>query len=769
MRAPEDPDLDDDEQPTWNLWTFDRETGLLDRVIDSDIVAEGGDDVAPRFLPDDRIVFSSNRQRLARAILLDEGKPQFSHLDEDRDDEAFSIHVVNADGTELNQITFNQSSDYDPTVLSDGRVAFSRWDNVANIDRVSLYRMNPDGRQMEMLYGIHSQDTGPDGAEIEFLQAREFPDGRLMVLLRPEDDQTRFTVLPMAIDVNNYVEHDQPTNENAGLLADAQELLLSEELSLDETVPSTAGRYASIYPLYDGTQRLLVAWSQCRLTDPASDPAAPVILPCTDDNLANPDLVEADPFYGVWMYDQETDTQQPIVLAEEGFAYSEALVLGDRVRPPVLLDAVPGLDVDADLVSENVGVLHIASVYDLDGTATVAIETLRDPALTMAAERPVRFLKIVKAVSIPDDDIVDLDGIDFGRSQAQLMRDVIGYAPVHPDGSVKVKVPANIPFAISLLDANGRRISARHQNWLQVRPGEELECRGCHTNASQLPHGRLDAQPATVNPGAPVDGSPFPNTEPALFANAGETMAEVWSRINGVPDPSVDIRYDDVWTDPSVRAKDLSFSYDYAALQTPPPVDPGCVASWIASCRITVNYEMHIHPLWGVNRQVLDVDGVTVLADNTCTTCHSPTDADGMPMVPAAQLDLSDGESPDAAGVFNSYRELFFNDQEQEVMDGALVDRLVQATDGAGNLLFETDENGELILDVEGNPIPVLITINVQPSMSVVSANNSPRFFSRFDAGGSHAGWLSGAELKLLAEWVDVGGQYYNNPFDVPQ
>jgi hypothetical protein len=48
------------------------------------------------------------------------------------------------------------------------------------------------------------------------------------------------------------------------------------------------------------------------------------------------------------------------------------------------------------------------------------------------------------------------------------------------------------------------------------------------------------------------------------------------------------------------------------------------------------------------------------------------------------------------------------------------------------------------------------------------------RFFSCFDAGGTgcaaepHAGFLSTAELKLIAEWLDIGAQYYNNPFDVP-
>ena len=95
--------------------------------------------MAPRFLPDDRIVFSSTRQRRSKAVLLDEGKPQFAAFDEDRDNEAFLLHVMNDDGSDIHQITFNQSSDLDPAVLADGRVVFSRWDNVSNINRISLY------------------------------------------------------------------------------------------------------------------------------------------------------------------------------------------------------------------------------------------------------------------------------------------------------------------------------------------------------------------------------------------------------------------------------------------------------------------------------------------------------------------------------------------------------------------------------------------------------------------------------------------------------
>ena len=761
MRAPEDPNADDDEQPTWNIWVYDRALETLTRSIASDIVAEDGQDVAPTFLPDGRIVFSSTRQRLAKAILLDEGKPQFSGLDEDRNEEALTLHVMDPDGGDIQQITYNASSDLDPSVMSDGRIVYSRWDNVAGRDRISLYRANPDGSAQELLYGVHSHDTGPNGQTIEFVEPTELPDGRLLVMMRPPGNQSRLGALPVAIDVANYVEHDQPTFANIGLLADAQEILIPGDLSLDETVPPLQGRYAHISPLNDGTSRLIVAWSQCRLTDTTSDPLDPVIVPCTETNLANPNMVEADPLYGVWMNDTVEGTQQPIVLGETDFAFSEVVVMENRTIPPVILDQPPA--------AEAIGSLHIRSVYDFDGTATQDIATLADPSLTPSANRPARFLRIVKSVSIPDNDIVDLDGTDFGRSQGQLMREIIGYAPIEPDGSVKVNVPANIAFWVEVLDADGRRISPRHNNWMQVRPGEEMTCTGCHTQVSELPHGRRDAEAPSINTGATIDGSPFPNTNPVLFANAGETMAEVYTRINNVPNPSVDIRYNDVWTDPSVATPEASVFFDYADLTTTPPTEPGCVTNWNPGCRITIHFAEHIHPLWSVNRQTLAADMVTVLTDDTCTVCHSNVDAANAAMIPVAQLDLSDGPSLDEADHLKSYRELLFNDSAEELVNGALQPISVPVLDGNGNQVFEMDVDGALILDANGDPIPVMQQVNQAPSLSVAGALASPAFFDRFRPGGSHAGRLSQAELKLISEWIDIGGQYYNDPFAVPQ
>ncbi|MCP4273414.1 MAG: hypothetical protein GY781_15910, partial [Gammaproteobacteria bacterium] len=147
LRAPELEDVDDDEQPSWNIWQYSLDDKELKRVISSDLIAEQGDDFAPAFLPDGSIVFSSTRQRGNKSTLLDEGKPQFSGLEENRQVEAAVLHMMDEEGNNIRQITFNQSHDLDPYVMSDGKIVFSRWDNSGNNNRFNLYRVNPDGSQ----------------------------------------------------------------------------------------------------------------------------------------------------------------------------------------------------------------------------------------------------------------------------------------------------------------------------------------------------------------------------------------------------------------------------------------------------------------------------------------------------------------------------------------------------------------------------------------------------------------------------------------------
>jgi hypothetical protein len=763
LRLPEIEGAAPEDQPTWNIWEYDIAADSLTRVIRSDISAEAGQDVAPHYLPDGRIIFASTRQRTAKATLLDEGKPQFSALDENRNTRTLVLHVMNEDGSDIHQVTYNQSHDLDPMVLENGEVVFSRWDNAGNNSAIHLYKMYPDGTNLRLLYGADSHVRGSSTTQVHFLQPRQLPDGGIAALLKPFTGTFQGGDI-ISIDVANYVNNSQPTAVNAGILTGPAQISLAFNTVQTDALPSRGGRFNAFYPLWDGTERALVSWNQCRLLDNDR------ILPCTDETLNDPDLVEAPPLYGVYIYEIAEQNLIPVFTPQEGMLYRDVVAAQPRTLPSIHFDGagIPdeSFDFDPALISENVGILHIHSVYDFDGSyddlgsRITDLTTMADPEQTLAAQRPARFLRIVKAVSIPDDDVLDLNGSAFGVSARQGMREIIGYAPVEPDGSVRAKVPANIPFTISVLDEDGKRISRRHQNWLQLRPGEIMNCTGCHDPDNGTSHGRFDAV-NLLNSGAPFDGYLFPNTE-TYFADTGETMAEARTRLEPLTlEPSVDIRYQDVWTDEAAagRMKDAAFQYLYADLDPgmTAPASVACQSNWDTLCRTVINYQDHIHPLWSVDRGPTD----------TCINCHTSDDM-GVARIPDAQLDLTDGASNLDPDHLKSYRELLSVDSEEELVMGILQDRLIQATDDVGNPLFETDTDGNLLLDGMGNPIPVMVTVDLAPSMRTAGARASRRFFDLFEPDGTHTGRLSPAELKLIAEWLDIGGQYYNNPFDAP-
>jgi hypothetical protein len=783
MRGPLDTVDDEDEPPTWNIWEYNIETDTLRRVISSDIIAEDGQDVAPAYLPDGRILFSSTRQRQAKAILLDEGKAQFEAATEARNESAFVLHVMNADGTDVHQITFNPSSDLYASVLQNGRVMYTRWDRAPGRDGLHLYTTNPDGTDTQLHYGALSHATGTVVAgvatPIEFMRAREMSDGRLMVLTRQRTD-VDFGGSLTIIDATRFVENNQPLAANAGTPGPAQSAATLNDV---RTIPgpSPGGRFSSGFPLWDGSGRILVSWTQCRLFDTV-DPTR--IVPCTADRLADPNVQTAPALYSIWMFNPAQNTILPIMPPVEGVMVTEAVAAQPRVPlPATILDRRPPLDLDPDLVAEGAGLLAIGSVYDIMGQerarlntgAAASIANVSNPSTTQYANRQARFIRIEKPVSLPDDDdIADPDNSAFGPTG--VMREIVAYAPIEPDGSVRMKVPANVAFQISLLDANGRRVSPLHRSWLSVRPGEVLECTGCHERtgpvASQTSHGRRGSFNAFYT-GAAATGAAFPGAVNTISPEAGDSMARARSRAGssciepvtlvercGLQSvtPSANVVYEEIWRPGALPTE--SFQFRYQDLTTASPANVSCFPSWQATCRITIHYATagmragHIHPLWSVPRPLAGVDdgAGNITFPQTCTNCHNRINpADMQPQVPAASLELTDEVSDEDALQLRAYRHLLFPRPELELVMGAVVPRQVPLLDDEGNQ----------VLDDNGNP--VFTTPQLAPSMATQNARGS-RFFTVMN-NGTHAGMLSAAELRLLSEWLDIGAQYYNDPF----
>lgn len=832
MHAPMLVNVTPDKQPKWHIWEYVIASKTLRPIITSSIVAEQGHDLSPRYLADGRILFSSTRQARSKAILLDDGKPQYSALAEDNaNDPAFVLHTMKDDGTDIQQITYNQSHDIQPAVLQNGKILFSHWDRSGH-NNLSFYTANPDGTQVERHYGFYSMNPALAAAtdpQYRLFRPQEMPDGRVAAIVRPDGQMLGGDMV--VIDTTHFFEKTLTTKTaGGGASAETPVSVLPINITPGETEFSKHGRYSSLTPLFDGTQRLLVSWSECRLIEPV----AKKLVPCTDAWLATAGVKEAAPLFGIWVYDITKQTQQPVVLGEEGYVFEEPVSLEPRTSP-VYLRSNP----EADLADQNVGILHIRSVYDIDGSfnnyGRGGITSLDQMLALPADQRPARFVRIIKPVSIPDMATRNsLSDTSYGKlfNGFTGLREVLGYAPVEPDGSVRIKVPADMAFTLEILDKNGRRIGLRHNTWLQLRPGEVRECSGCHDGSKVgIGHGRKDAEPSPVNAGAATSGVAFTNSlrfdalaTPAM-PTMGETMAEFAARTTFCLIPgdattcapfsnkakstnpralSVDLVFDDEWTNTAVRARAASFAWRYSALapvknDIHAPTSEACMEAdgWSSLCRIIINYENHIQPLWERARPVADVATQTTI-DRQCISCHTSADAEGVPQVPSGQLELLRTKAANNQRML-SYTELTANTNRQILDEGGNLTTQIPVCElapadlypdiaacvinldtqgkptcvGVANCPFEQDTvTGDVLLDTNNNPIPRRVTQNVSPSMAAGSANGSARFFNRmttFNAATDtvdHRGYMNDSEFKLLSEWLDLGGRYYNNPFD---
>ncbi len=936
VRAPLNDNLDDDDpdQPTWNIWEYELENGTLTRIIDSNIEAEKGHDRFPVYLPDDSIVFSSTRQKSSKELLLNLNGSGYTYVTEaEEESRAFTLHRIDDDHEDIVQISYGKGHDIHPTVLDDGRILFLRGDDTSNRngDRLSLYTIHPDGTNLNLHYGFHSVSGSNTANQGALLKPQEMPNGEILVSYKPRETDI-FGGDIVSIDTENYIDNTQPTSANLGGTGPAERSISVGEVVLEAQSPH--GYFYSAYPMYDDTDRLLVSWMPClvqgyrlniyveevdvtndddevidsfyQLINSAGQPvdedgdvlpegADPVVipfedvnsLPCSSDTFENDEIEPSEPQFGIWVYDPVSETQDPVVLANQiGIMYTEAIVIEPKSSPTFIPNAGSNDDFTSQLVEDQLGIINIRSIYDIDGSAPFNIQEMADPVANPTDTRQIRFVRFIAQANMPHEDELEIDeDLIAGRNNNQPSRSIIGYAQVHPDGSVMTKVPANTAFAMEFVDANGRRITGNlnrpHRNWLNVRPGETRSCNGCHSATSTAPHGREDAEPEPANAGALAEVH-FPNTSlrdrfdtPYAPPLIGETMAEYYVRTKlqdeEEPDPlalSLDLIFEDEWTDPNIPGINVGDPIDIRFgnpesllpenLQTLAPVVlASCLTEWEYRCRTTIDYPEHIQPIFEVARSYINGDGDTVVI--TCTNCHSAINPNDVTMeqIPAPndasglQLDFRNMVSPlDNDGVFLlGYDELFATGGIIRVDDGAggFANRQVPDRDDDGNIIYRT----EPILDLGGNPtvqylnlagdlvclasgaelldpdltpalnpdtgvqeacirftcttnedgeqqfsdendnqnfdlgetcderVPVLVDDQQGRYLSANGANaaqNQP-FFDNFEVDKAdddnnldgipddHFNYLTPAELKLLSEWLDMGGQYYNDIF----
>ena len=733
MRGPSD--------SNWGIWEYVIASRELTRLACD--AASSGDDVDPAYLPDGRIVFASSRQEGTRRIMQAQGITPYTYVDEYEREAVTALHVMDADGTNCRQISFNQSHDRNPTVLQTGEIMFSRWDHVGRRNQFSIFKINPDGTNPFIVYGAH----GPGNS---YLHPREMQDGRVVSTLMPLSG-TREGGSIEIIDITNYSDINAPgtaspppnqLGETAGQFQ-ATRLLFSDRPQSEHDAlrgmgVSPLGRYSSPYPLWDGTTRVLTVFS----------PSQPV---ATTNVFGQPETVEGTPRYGIYMLDLSARTLRPVVLPQDGFHYSDPVAIQARARPQAKGNFTPDASIGAGM-----GLLDVNTVYDTDqqqrmGNAVLAagesiprtggrpdIANMKLPGTSAFENRVARFFRITKAVPTPRG----LSRQTIGETEFE-MQQILGYGTIEPDGSIRTRVPSDTPITITALDKDGRAFTP-HTNWIQAREGERRFCKGCHSS-------RLSTTNSTdgLALNDPVQVGVHPS------GDATSTMARTRST---VLDPSaLDLKRDpvslDVWT-PLYNTRDgtsitpqSTISITYSGLATPAPQIKGpasCAVTWSSKdCAIVVNYEDHIQPIW----------------DASCASCHQGA-------TPAAGLDLGNTRSGEF-GRLTSYQELLMGD--------------VLINPATGLPLITIEPDGDVRIAREAAAVESgasrasrLIERLFEQPLKAGALTGTLRAVCR--AGGAacvngatyqnHASLLNASERRLVTEWIDIGAQYYNDAFD---
>jgi len=747
----------------WNIWEYDMTTGGLKGGTFRRITNGPGDDVEPSYLPAGKgYVFTSNRQTTSS---INQGGTGHTYLalDEYERETVFNLHTVDAQGGNVTQISVNQSHDRNPTVRPNGDIMFSRWDHVGGRNHFKVFTVKPDGTNMFVLYGAHSpgnsflhpRDMDPAGANAGFISSD------LMPLSRTHEGGGL-----VFIDAAHFSENSVPSAP--GVTGNGQHQATIQALNIDGGL-SQYGRITTPYPLWDGTDRILASFTPCEVTRkgvgvvPCATLTAAEMARVGDMNRLTVDVAADDlqnnvpPSYSVYMFDPKAQTFLIVAAPPAGFMNTHPVAVLPHTEPNVSQPTAG----DPALIAANLGLLDVRSVYDTDelgrmgdavltaadlpaGCATAIAKTapsdpqdtrsqiadivrMKDPASAAYGCSPARFIRAVQAVA-PGAGMSGMRSA-IGETEFEMQR-ILGYAPIEPDGSFKLTVPANTPIGLAVVDETGRAFQT-HTNWIQVRPGERRTCDGCHS----------PRRGGAINSGTVVNSVPAALL-PAMAAahKSGETYADTRTRLDATKLLlGTDMVYSDVWADTSKAGVTARTTI---ALKYTGNANPGDDLVTAVPTNGIINYPDHIQPLWTRDRGA-----------NTCTNCHNDPD----------KLSLAGTTAGD--GRVESYGEVMIGDPLLDPVTGLPVTKIEEGVlvIARGPALVSTmaSEGDALGLARQSRLTEILWGQTLMAGADALAAHPNPPA-----SAPDHSTMLNAAEKRMLAEWMDTGGKYYNDPFN---
>ncbi|MCX7725985.1 MAG: hypothetical protein N2053_03950 [Chitinispirillaceae bacterium] len=392
-------------------------------------------DFEPCYLQDSNIIFNSTRCFGFNSAYLNP---------------TTNLYIINKDGKYLRRVTYDQFSNFSPSLRKNGTLLYSRWE--ANDRDVyacfPVMTMNIDGCQQTELFG--NQSVWPQ----LIFQAREIPNAPEKILAIISSFGCGYAGELAIININiarngskaiKLVAPQRNRPSDTTKFINGTKALFQNPYPLDEewfliswrpTDEKKEKNFFRIYLMNIYGERELLAWD-------------------TTQSLSQPiSLCPSDP--------------PPKTKYQTDYNKTESDVL--------VYNVYEGMAMDKSLIPEEKNIIKKIRV--------VALEYRTDPVFGHTGSTEYCFTPVARWL---------------GTREAKR---IIGEIEVEKDGSAAFKVPARVPLYFQLIDSNGC-VAQSMRSWVTFQPHERYQCFGCHENKNEShPQGKvaLALNPKPLNP-----------------------------------------------------------------------------------------------------------------------------------------------------------------------------------------------------------------------------------------------------------------------------
>ncbi len=351
------------------------------------VTPDEGDDVShsdPCYLPDGKILFASTANYVGLPCVFGAAP-------------MVSLYRMDRQTGDIRQLTFEQDSDWCPTVTNSGRVMYLRWEyaDLPHSNSRILFHMNPDGTSQMEYFGSNSYFPP------SFFYAQPIPQHPTMIA--------------------GIVTGHHGTHRSGRLLLVDPARGRHEARGVVQEIPGWGQQVEPIVAdrIVDGV------WPQFLHPMPLSEKYFLVAMKWAPDSL-----------WGVYLADVFDNLT--LVAEVEGAALLQPIPIQARPDVPAIADKV---DLSRDDATVLVGDVHHGP--GLAGVPRGEVEQLRVISYYWSSRGMGGLL-----------GSIGMDGPwDIKR--------VLGTVPVEPDGSAHFRIPANKPITLQPLDAEGKALQLK--------------------------------------------------------------------------------------------------------------------------------------------------------------------------------------------------------------------------------------------------------------------------------------------------------------------